>query len=75
MRRHAASVTTQPAALTAAELQARLADGPAAASAETLGRILEVCEQARYRPLARLPDAERFRATLDEATQVLAESR
>ena len=75
VRRHAASVTTQPAALTAAELQARLADGPAAASAETLGRILEVCEQARYRPLARLPDAERFRATLDEATQVLAESR
>jgi hypothetical protein len=69
IRRHAAEVTTLPAAsLTPAEFRQRANGTPF--SVDELSRILENCQRARFAPLERVPDAADFRATLELATQL-----
>ncbi len=74
LRRHLAEVSGIPApALTAAEIAARLrADEP---KAEAFASVLEDCERARYGPARLLPPAERLRAAIATAEELLAGAR
>lgn len=69
LRRHVAEARGIPAhALSAGEIAARLGDAPAAS---TTAELLTECERARYGPPDRLPPADRVRATLERAEEIL----
>lgn len=76
LRRHLAETAgIRAPALTAAEIAARLRANASEPQAEAIGAVLEDCERARYGPAGLLPSAERFRAGMTAAEELLAEAR
>ena len=76
VRRHVGSMTSLPgSALTPGECRERLAARAASLPADTIGRILDECQAARYQPVERLPGEDRFRASVEAAVDVFAPAR
>lgn len=67
---NAAGISAQ--ALTPPEIVERLRANGSALPAETVGALLEECEQARYGPPSRLPSAERLREAIATTEQLVS---
>lgn len=75
-RRHLGSVTALPeSALTPVEWHDRLVATPMSASADSVVRVLDECQAARYQSTDRLPEEERLRASIDEVAAMVASRR
>lgn len=73
IREHLSNVTNLPAlALTPAEVGTRLAGVKTNMSAETVAKVLQECETARYGPPPVVPSADKFRDAVSSAEEILA---